>query len=62
MSANSFQVVQGLTFSGPSAKWLMRVLSSPASAIGFDFDDGAVKRQQAARVYPQAMASNLMQI
>ena len=39
VSANSFQVVQvrGLTFSGPSAKWLMRVLSSPAPAIGFDF-------------------------
>ena len=29
--------VQGLTFSGPSAEWLMRVLSSPAPAIGFDF-------------------------
>ncbi|WP_256387711.1 YeeE/YedE thiosulfate transporter family protein [Polaromonas sp. AER18D-145] len=39
VSANSLQVVQvqGLTFSGPSAKWLMRVLSSPAPAIGFDF-------------------------
>ncbi len=41
MSANSFQSVQvqvqGLTFSGPSAEWLMRVLSSPAPAIGFDF-------------------------
>jgi uncharacterized membrane protein YedE/YeeE len=39
ISANSFQVVQvqGLTFSGPSAEWLMRVLSSPAPAIGFDF-------------------------
>jgi uncharacterized membrane protein YedE/YeeE len=36
---NSFQVVQtqGLTFSGPSAEWLMRVLASPAPAIGFDF-------------------------
>lgn len=39
VSANSFQVVQvqGLTFSGPSAEWLMRVLASPAPAIGFDF-------------------------
>jgi len=39
VSSNSFQVVQvqGLTFSGPSAEWLMRVLSSPAPAIGFDF-------------------------
>lgn len=39
VSSSSFQVVQvqGLTFSGPSAEWLMRVLSSPAPAIGFDF-------------------------
>lgn len=39
VSANSFQVVpvQGLTFSGPSAEWLMRVLSLPSPAIGFDF-------------------------
>ncbi len=39
ISSNSFGVVQvqGLTFSGPSAEWLMRVLSSPAPAIGFDF-------------------------
>lgn len=39
VSSNSFQVVpiQGLTFSGPSAEWLMRVLSSPTPAIGFDF-------------------------
>lgn len=41
VSINSFgeiQVqVQGLTFSGPSAEWLMRVLSSPAPRIGFDF-------------------------
>ncbi|WP_051236100.1 YeeE/YedE family protein [Ottowia thiooxydans] len=29
--------VQGLTFSGPSAEWLMRVLSQPAPPIGFDF-------------------------
>ena len=28
--------IQGLTFSGPSAEWLMRVLTSPAPAIGFD--------------------------
>ena len=39
VSANSFQIVpiQGLTFSGPSAEWLMRVLSSPSPVIGFDF-------------------------
>lgn len=39
VSATSFQVVQvqGLTFSGPSAEWLMRVLSAPTPAIGFDF-------------------------
>jgi uncharacterized membrane protein YedE/YeeE len=39
VSSSSFDVVQvqGLTFSGPSAEWLMRVLSSPAPAIGFDF-------------------------
>ena len=39
VSANSFQVIslQSLTFSGPSAEWLMRVLTSPAPAIGFDF-------------------------
>lgn len=39
ISSNSFQVVQiqGLTFSGPSAEWLMRILTSPAPAIGFDF-------------------------
>ncbi|MFM1881376.1 MAG: hypothetical protein RLZZ344_1610 [Pseudomonadota bacterium] len=29
--------IQGLTFSGPSAEWLMRVLSSPAPAVGFEF-------------------------
>lgn len=29
--------VQGLTFSGPSAEWLMRVLVRPAPEIGFDF-------------------------
>ena len=28
--------IQGLTFSGPSAEWLMRVLASPASPFGFD--------------------------
>ena len=39
VSKSSFEVinVQGLTFSGPSAEWLMRVLSSPAPHIGFDF-------------------------
>ena len=29
--------IQGLTFSGPSAEWLMRVMHWPAPAIGFDF-------------------------
>lgn len=39
VSHNSFQMVQvqGLTFSGPSAEWLMRVLERPAPTIGFDF-------------------------
>jgi len=38
VSKNSFDVVavQGLTFSGPSAEWLMRVLSSPAPELGFN--------------------------
>ncbi len=37
VAANSFEVVpvQGLTFSGPSAEWLMRVLTT-APAPGFD--------------------------
>ena len=29
--------IQGLTFSGPSAEWLMRAVQWPAPAIGFDF-------------------------
>lgn len=39
VSAESFQAIQiqGLTFSGPSAEWLMRMLSTPAPAIGFNF-------------------------
>ena len=39
VSNDSFETVQvqGLTFSGPSAEWLMRVLASPAPPIGFDF-------------------------
>jgi uncharacterized membrane protein YedE/YeeE len=39
ISQHSFEAIQiqGLTFSGPSAEWLMRVLSSPAPKIGFDF-------------------------
>lgn len=39
VSTSTFEVVQvqGLTFSGPSAEWLMRVLTTPAPAIGFDF-------------------------
>ena len=39
VASESFEAVQiqGLTFSGPSAEWLMRVLQWPAPAIGFDF-------------------------
>lgn len=39
VSKASFEVVnvQGLTFSGPSAEWLMRVLENPGAKIGFDF-------------------------
>jgi len=39
VSTNSFEVVpvQGLTFSGPSAEWLMRVVSTTNPAIGFSF-------------------------
>lgn len=39
MSRTSFEVVaiQGITFSGPSAEWLMRVLAPAPPAIGFDF-------------------------
>lgn len=39
VAAESFDPVQiqGLTFSGPSAEWLMRVLQWPAPAIGFEF-------------------------
>jgi uncharacterized membrane protein YedE/YeeE len=39
VSTSTFEVVQvqGLTFSGPSAEWLMRVLATPSPAIGFDF-------------------------
>nr|WP_319566057.1 YeeE/YedE family protein [uncultured Rhodoferax sp.] len=39
VSKNSFEVVpvQGLTFSGPSAEWLMRVVASPAPETGFNF-------------------------
>ena len=39
VAASSFQVVpiQGVTFSGPSAEWLMRVVASPGAPIGFDF-------------------------
>lgn len=35
----SFDVipVQGLTFSGPSAEWLMRVISTPGGTMGFDY-------------------------
>ncbi len=39
ISTQSFEPIpiQGLTFSGPSAEWLMRVLASPAPGIGFNF-------------------------
>jgi uncharacterized protein len=39
VAQSSFEVVavQGLTFSGPSAEWLMRVLAPNPPAIGFDF-------------------------
>ena len=39
VARNSFNPIQiqGLTFSGPSAEWLMRVLQRPAPAVGFEF-------------------------
>jgi len=39
VAASSFEIVpvQGITFSGPSAEWLMRVLTHPGPLIGFDF-------------------------
>lgn len=39
VATQSFAVVQvqGITFSGPSAEWLMRVLHTPAPPAGFDF-------------------------
>ena len=39
LSRASFEVVaiQGITFSGPSAEWLMRVLAPSPPAVGFDF-------------------------
>jgi uncharacterized membrane protein YedE/YeeE len=39
VARSSFEVVniQGLTFSGPSAEWLMRVLENPGPKVGFDF-------------------------
>lgn len=39
VAASSFEPIQiqGLTFSGPSAEWLMRVLAQPAPKIGFEF-------------------------
>jgi uncharacterized membrane protein YedE/YeeE len=39
VAKNSFEPIQiqGLTFSGPSAEWLMRVLQSPGPKIGFEF-------------------------
>jgi uncharacterized protein len=38
VSSSSFQVVpvQGITFSGPSAEWLMRVLAPRVASVGFD--------------------------
>jgi uncharacterized membrane protein YedE/YeeE len=39
VARHSFEPLQvhGLTFSAPSAQWLMRVLQSPAPEIGFEF-------------------------
>ncbi len=39
VASHSFEAVQvrGMSFSGPSAEWLMRVLAVPAPAVGFDF-------------------------
>jgi uncharacterized membrane protein YedE/YeeE len=39
VSTSTFELVQvqGLTFSGPSAEWLMRVLATPSPVVGFDF-------------------------
>lgn len=39
VASSSFEVVpvQGVTFSGPSAEWLMRVVAAPDAPIGFDF-------------------------
>jgi uncharacterized membrane protein YedE/YeeE len=39
IASNSFEPIQiqGLTFSGPSAEWLMRVLDTPRPPIGFEF-------------------------
>jgi hypothetical protein len=39
VAAESFDPIQiqGLTFSGPSAEWLMRVMHWPAPTIGFEF-------------------------
>lgn len=39
VASQSFEPVQiqGLTFSGPSAEWLMRVLQLPGPRIGFEF-------------------------
>ena len=39
VSQSSFEVVpvQGITFSGPSAEWLMRVLAPNPPHVGFDF-------------------------
>jgi uncharacterized protein len=39
IAKNSFEPIQiqGLTFSGPSAEWLMRVLMLPTPAVGFEF-------------------------
>ncbi len=39
VAKNSFEPIQiqGMTFSGPSAEWLMRVLAKPVPPIGFEF-------------------------
>jgi hypothetical protein len=39
VATHSFQIVpiQGMTFSGPSAEWLMRVVAHPKLEVGFNF-------------------------
>lgn len=39
IASSSFQIVpvNSLTFSGPSAEWLMRIVATPLAPVGFDF-------------------------